>query len=227
MKGLVLSNREQEAMGRLSSYEGGKRPGFNVARRPGFDGNYFGLNAQSSEGDIRAFQGLLTYQVQLVNANAAVRTARLTPALLGESAPGLIAAGAFNDIDGNAGLTGSTSSPGTIQELIRFISYNPTKLLGMKLSSTDTNQMEQSLNVYVKSPFRQLEQKIVPLGQYNDGNTFNDKKTFLNLLPYDLQMDMQADIQVPVYGSSTLNILLFMGPILNPAQILDSKTKGL
>lgn len=230
-----LSAREQAAVGRLAhfsggriaNYEGGAKPGYGGPRVAGYGGTYGALTGMSSEKEIFAFQGLLTYAIQVVNANAAVRTFRLTPGLLGFTAAGLIAAGAFNDINGDAGLTGSTTSFGSIATLQQFIAYNPTKLLGMKVSSTVEEQGELTINVYPKSPFRQLESKVLPIGQYNDGDTFNDKKTFMNLIPYDMQLDMQVDIQIPVYGTSTLNLLLFLGPILNPAQILDAKTSGM
>ena len=209
---------------RISGYEGAaRRPGFGPANRmPG----YMGLNADSTEQDIRNFRGLLTYQVTLTNSDPATRTARLAPA--GEAdAAGLIATGPFDDVDGNAGLSGSTTSHKSIEAFVRFITFNPTKLLGLKISSTDEDQSEETINASAESPFRPLEGKVIPLSQYSDGGTFNAKKTFVNLLPYDMQLDGQADIKLPVVGSSTCKILFFIGPILNTAQILDANTKGL
>lgn len=163
------------------------------------------------------------YTIRLVNANASTRYAVLCPGL-NESLTGVIATGAFNDRDGNAGLTGS-GNPGTIEMFRYFFRRVPSQLLQLKVQSTDATQVEQTIEYQRQSPFRTLQNEFIVLATHQDENTYKDKVVTVNTLEYQLQFDDQTYIVLPVVGSSTCTLTLQFGATANLSAFLNKKVK--
>jgi hypothetical protein len=166
-----------------------------------------------------AVENKRVFKITLVNANAATRTAYLFG---GYAAPtGLIATGAFNDKNGDAGLTGS-SSPGTIAHFLEYIDRNPTLILGMKVKSTLASQLDESLTLQDLSPFITLPSREIYLSAYVDEKNYNDK---IATVTESFYASNQTQVQIPVVGSSTVTITLYCGPSLNTYKALQNKTE--
>lgn len=227
-----IEQLEQEAAARLSSFEG-EYEGYE-----GYDGyndpfvDFAGIEdtfaSEISSGRL--------FTMTIVNANASTRYAYLCPGYgydpnninLGvdfastsrKPLPvGVVNDGAFLDANGDSGLTGS-GSPKTIQQFLRFIQYNPLRVLGFKIQSTVTTQIQQVMTVQAQSPFRTLESQNITLGSYQDENTYQNN---IVTVPEVLDFNDQNQILLPIVGSSTLTITLFGGAILNTASALNKK----
>ncbi len=178
-----------------------------------------------TEQDIRKIQGIQTYQLTLTNAALATRNALLSPGILSNAA-GLIATGAFNDTNGDAGLSGA-GSPRPINFFNAFTYQNPFVLYGMKIQSTDATQIDQVIGFTPQSPFnRSLQSQDIPIGLYNNQDSQQDKTAFVDLSPYAIILGNQTELLLPVVASSTCTLILFVGPVVNLSAILDAKMSG-
>jgi hypothetical protein len=205
-----------------------------------FSGDYYGGGMYSNytgqgddllsfAGSIQNFSGELVehlekqFVITIVNANAAKRTALLFAGYMKGNttlAPGQLIEGAFNDTAGAAGLTGATASEKSIEELQLFINTVPTRLLAIKIKSTDANQVSESFTYQRLSPFQTLPTKILRPDNFQNQDTFQDK---IATFPANVQMDDQAQIKLPVVGSSTVRVSFFFGTSINLALTLERR----
>lgn len=202
----------------LSNYNG------NMSR---YDGSFDDLVA--FEGDIRSFAQELDknlekqFTVSVVNANAASRTAALFAGYLKGNAtlqPGQLVEGAFNDINGNAGLTGATVEAKSIEELLLFLNACPTRLLAMKIQSTVSTQINNNLTYQRLNPFVVEATKTIRPKNYINQDTYqNDQVTF----PVDVQLDQLASLKYPFIGTSTTTVTFFFGASLSIQYGLERK----
>lgn len=165
------------------------------------------------------------FSFKLVNANAATRTAVLFAGYLTGNAtlaPGQLINGAFNDINGDAGLTGSNVSAQDIASLQNYLIHNPTRLEAMKIKSTDATQIEESLVYQRLSPFQTEPSVNIRPSDFINQDSNQDK---ISVFPVAVQLDDQSKIQLPVVGSSTVVITLYFGASLNPAKGLEVKAQ--
>ncbi len=163
----------------------------------------------------------------IANANAAVRTARiyggynqLTPTL----SVGLVATGAFNDVDGNAGLSGASGNANkTIEEFLNFLLFNPTRIPAIKIKSTVASQIESVLSVDTLTPFSATTQslEIYPDNEQNE-YTFQDK---VAVLATDFQLSNQENAVLPIQPLSTATVTWFAGASYNTASALQTKAR--
>lgn len=159
--------------------------------------------------------------IVLSNANASARTVRLCPGLIA-NAPGLVATGAFNDINAAAGLSGASGSPGSIEEFNAFIRLYPSVVAGMKLATANVAQMDQSITLKKVSPFQQHSSKVIATGIYASESNFNEK---ILTIPEPFYLDSQTVMEYTVLGNTTVAITLMVGVSLNIAKALRSKTE--
>ena len=144
---------------------------------------------------------------------------QLTPALV----PGLITDGAFNDVNGNAGLTGTSGNAGkTIVEFLNFIVFNPTRIPAIKILSTTDQQIAQVLTIDTLTPFRQTTKslEIYPANEQNE-YTFQNNTA---VLATNFQLSNQENVLYPVSPTSTLTLTWFAGASYNTAKALQRKS---
>lgn len=133
---------------------------------------------------------------------------------------GFVRDGAFNDINGSSGLTGS-GSPKTVEAFFAFIKGNPITCNAIKVQSDSTTQIDQLITQRANSPFRTLEDKIWIPGAYQNQDTQRDK---ISLFPTTgLILSDQTQLEYPIVASSTCTITFFCGTPLNTAKALERK----
>lgn len=217
---MSVEQLEKEA-GKLSYFEGGQMQ-FYTGQED---------DLLSFEGDIRSFAQELDknlekqFTVSVVNANAATRTAVLFAGyLLGNTTlvPGQLIEGAFNDINGNAGLTGATGENKSIQELNLFLNYCPTRMLAMKIQSTVPGQLNTNLTYRRNNPFKDEESRLLRPKNFINQDTYqNDQVTF----PVDVQIDVLTNLRMPFVGASTTFVTWYFGASLNIMSALEKKAQ--
>lgn len=183
----------------------------------------------SFEGDIRSFAQELDknlekqFSISVVNANAAARTAAMQSGYYKGNAtlqPGQLVEGAFNDVNGNAGLTGATLEQKSIEELFLFLNNCPTRLLAMKVESTIAGQINNNLTYQRLNPFLTEETKIIRPKNYINQDTFqNNQVTF----PVDVQLDVLSKLLLAFVGSSTTTVTYYFGASINLQYALEKK----
>lgn len=164
------------------------------------------------------------FTLTLVNANASVRYALLAPGTqlrdaAGAYLAGTIRTGAFNDRDGNAGLTGSSGGAGTIEQLNEYLRMKPHRCQGFMISTTDATQLSQQIVFQKINPFQTQGSVSVDLTQYRTERADNDK---LLTVPYAFQFDDDTKITLPIVGSSTCTIVFYFGAGLDRAKKLST-----
>ena len=192
--------------------------------------NYGGMSGYTGEnddflefaGDQGSFADSIhkgkVYNLSVTNANAAARTLLLCPGLI-FGAAGLIADGAFNDVNGAAGLT-AAGSPRSIALFNNFIRQFPTMVAGFKVSTSSLGQMEQTLSIVKESPFAEHESKIINVSIHASEANPN---TSLITVGEGFYMDSQTKITYQVLGSTQVNFGIVFGASLNPGKALRSK----
>jgi hypothetical protein len=219
---VVLSlDKLRDEADKLSNFSGGGNGGFMYTGE--------GDDLLSFAGSIQNFSGELVehldkqFVVTIVNANAAKRTALLFAGYVKGNAtlaPGQLIEGAFNDTSGAAGLTGSTASEKSIEELLLFVNSVPTRLLALKIKSTVSDQASESFTYQRLSPFQTLPTKILRPDNFQNQDTYQDK---IVTFPANVQIDDQAQLKCPVVGASTIRIAFFFGTSINMALTLERK----
>ena len=195
----------------LSNYDGG-------AGYLGYGDEFLNF-AGGASSFVEPIKSTKTYQVQITNASGGTLVALLCPGLI-PNRVGLIATGAFNDKNNTAGLSASTSSPGSIEMFNWFMQKFPSLVAGVKLVSNNIVQISQSMTIQQESPFRIHDSLIIDWGTFQSENSFNG-----NLLTVDMPfyMDQQTRIEVPILAGATLGIIFFVGVSLNTAMALREK----
>jgi hypothetical protein len=159
------------------------------------------------------------FTMTLVNAAVATRIAYLFGGYANPT--GEIADGAFNDANGNAGLTG-TGTPNTIANFKAYIKNNPSLLLGFRVKSTDATQMDQQITWTLLNPFKVAESRNIVIANYVDENNFNDK---IATVTEGGVVSIMTQVQIPIVASSTATITAYFGPSLNNHRALENKTE--
>lgn len=161
------------------------------------------------------------------NANVATRIARLYGGYNQFNAalvPGLVTDGAFNDINGNAGLTGTSGNASkTIQEFLNYILFNPSRVPAIKVLSTVNTQITEVLSLDTLTPFRATtqSQEVYPANEQNE-YTFQNNTA---VLATNFQLSNQENVTYPIVGSSTARLTWFMGASYNTALALQRMAK--
>lgn len=150
-------------------------------------------------------------------ANAAPKTMILNPSF-DPSSPNIATDGSSLSIEGTAVIvTGQFKKLKALQE---FIKYNPTRCIGFKMEATSSTQIAQSMKLFGRSPFRDLESEQVVFSDYRSSATFQDKIVEVN---YKHQWDHQTEIQFVVAANTSVTVTFYFGGILNAAKGLRKK----
>lgn len=112
----------------------------------------------------------------------------------------------------------------TIDELLRFILFNPTRFIGAKLQCNSNNQYGQSWNIRQCSPFRNLQDKTITPDTYKNSNQFDQTRVEIPL--DNFQFDDQTLVSWNILPQSRVTITLYGGAILNAAKELNKKASS-
>lgn len=164
------------------------------------------------------------FTITVANVSGATRIMRLHAGMMiadATNAPGQLTDGAFTDTGGVAGLTGSSAVAGkTIEMLKKFLLWNPTRAVGIKLQSDVSAQIQQSLTVKKWNPFVTDKDLIIYPGNKQNQSVYQDK---LLIFDVDFQFGPTFDILYPVVGTSTLTMTIFFGATLSNDLLLMRK----
>lgn len=181
------------------------------------------LHFRGKGGNI-ASQGTDQFTYIIVNANASARVARLfTPISMNypTAYPGQVVTGAFNDVNGAAGLTGSSASSAfSIESFLYYVSKNPSRLSHLRVKSTASSQLDYDLTLDEINPYRDITNSI-----FHPSNEINQdsQQTSIVIFPVDAQLSYLSDLVLSISGSSTATITFYMGTEVNTAKALEKK----
>jgi hypothetical protein len=128
--------------------------------------------------------------------------------------------------DGATTLT-AAGSPKSIANLLAFATFNPMRLIGMKVVSNVQDQLAKQMTIRRKSPFSTLQDQFIDLASYTSEMANNDKMVTVRGLNY--QFDNQTEIILPVAASDgvtnpRVTVTLYFGAVLNTASALNKKS---
>lgn len=217
-KVLSIQELEQIALKDLSNYDG-EDPNSIVQSYTGADDIHLDFTGTMAKSKSFADMHGEMYTLNIVNANASTRYLRLCKNYKYLTGNGLIATGAFNDTNGDAGLS-ATGTPKPIEEFLEFVFHNPCVLIAIKFKSTQASQIDQGITYQELIPFRTKASDEIAMAGYSNEDVFQDKQL---TLPVNLTLGNQADFIIPIVGSSTLNMTLVIGGTYNTHQALNKK----
>lgn len=164
----------------------------------------------------------LQFTITIVKS-ATAGTVYLIPGLqyyTNRSANGFLTNTGGTDTAGNA-LTSASGSPATITEFYDFIAANPTRLLGLKVSSSTNTQLDQTIVYQEQSPFRSLQSRNIPLSSIADQNTFN--RNLGKIQTPDMVISQQTRMALYIPASAETTVVFYCGAVLNTSLALQKK----
>lgn len=116
-------------------------------------------------------------------------------------------------------LTG-TGSPSTIAEMHAWVMANPTHVPVLRVSSTLSSQLQQTLYIRRKSPFKTLQDDFIAIGAYVSEANNNDK---LVTVQRPFQLDNQTQVSIIIPSTAVTTFTFYCGAVLNTAAALNGK----
>lgn len=105
-----------------------------------------------------------------------------------------------------------------IKYLRNYVRENPCRVLGFKVSASNSLQIETNVNVEVDSPFHQtLKSRQIVLADYQNENTFRDKVV---TVPEQFQLDSMTKVRMTIAPLTTATITLYIGAVLSQTKAL-------
>lgn len=166
--------------------------------------------------------GARTFSTRITNTTPGGGTARtLMAALFGgyrgviSAQAGLMKTGAFNDMNGNAGLTATSTENYSIEDFIAIINREPTELLGMlfRYENNSTSQISSKLTISKIAPYSGEERvikSIVPQISQDPANP-NDKILPVQLRGAGIVLGYDKLITYPILADTSVVITFFLG----------------
>lgn len=124
------------------------------------------------------------------------------------------------DLDSKANLVVS-GAPKALDLLYKWLDENPTALGAMRVSSTDSNQVMQTITYRKLSPFKDLETSIINLGMNQSEDTYRDK--LVTVQTPGMILSKQTQLEMIITPNSTCVITFFFGGSLNPSKLMQHK----
>lgn len=148
---------------------------------PFFNGHKAGVNFATAPQQSNSYAVSISNAALPADANAGVRKIILFPGALGLTSvlPGILKDGAFNDANGNAGVSASTSEEDQINVLQAYLLSRPTILKGIHFQFSRQEQTAQALVVRAVDPFNNRANDTVRL--QTQFNQFSNNQTTLYL----------------------------------------------
>ncbi len=117
----------------------------------------------------------------------------------------------------------AVGSPSRIQELHAFLKSVPSNLIGMRVSSTNTDQLQQIMTVEEHSPFSQEKSKEIFLGTHISENSLKDN--MVTFATPNVVLGDETEISLNILPGKT-TITFFVGAVLSTSSALRVKTKN-
>lgn len=124
------------------------------------------------------------------------------------------------DLDAKANLIVS-GAPKKLDLLYKWLAENPTALGALRVSSTDANQVMQTITYRKLSPFKDLETSIINLGMNQSEDTYRDK--LVTVSTPGMVLSNQTQLEMIIVPNSTCVITFFFGGSLNQSKLMQSK----
>lgn len=211
------------AVAKLTNYQG------NGNIRPGMQ-MYIGENDDTIE--FKGGSNFLNesidndfFQFTITNNIASDQALYLTPGLV--YAPGqtpvlgTLRTGTFNSIANTANaFTAASTSSRSIELFHAFITFNPTRIVRMRVQATTSLQANKQAEIITQNPFKDEGSTPIRPGKIVGGDTYNDKRFEYN---FAVQVDNQRQIKYTLAASEVLTIDLEVGAVYNTAKSLNDK----
>lgn len=223
-KFMTPAQLEAEAS-KLSSFDGSKFESFDGSQLQAYTGrqDQF-LSFEGEESFVMEGNEEKQFSINMVNANAAVRTAAIWSGYKKGNAtlyPGQMTDGAFNDTSAAAGLTATSNVTGkTIEELFLYLAFNPSRLVRATISSDVESQIRKDFLIEEHNPFYSTRSRSIRPKSFQNQDTFQLK---LLDFPINTQLDDRVGIKYPFAGSSDTDIVLYFGASINLGIALKRK----
>jgi len=182
-------------------------------------------------------QSARTFSIRITNATPQNGTARtLIPVLFGgyrglitNAVPGLMKTGAFNDKNGNAGLTATSTETQSIEDLHALLLREPTELLGMlfRYENNSASQISSKFTVNRISPFTGEDKVITsiqPQISQNPANP-NDKILPLSLRGQGIVLGYDKIVEYPILADTSVVITFFFGATFSEMKAMEHYTQ--
>lgn len=172
------------------------------------------------------------YTMNFKNTHATqFATILLTPGLLGiyDTVPGVIKSGTFlprNASDGfdlsdpNKLCIGS-GGPGSIELFKAFLQQQPLSVIGMKISASSPDQIEQNFELQRQTPFKTLETRPIFVAAHTDETANKDK---VATVAEQFQLDNETQLSYLLLPNTSVVLTLFCGASLSIAKALKEKS---
>ena len=165
------------------------------------------------------------FSIQIANAagtgtaNGGRRTVVLFPGVLAltTAIPGMLTDGAFNDTEGEAGLSASSAEPDTIATLIAYLLAYPTTLKGIHFQFSDETQSANSLTFNHIDPFSTRAPEIVRLQDQFNQYSQNKKDVFI---PIDKVIGIGKSVNYTLISGVTVTMTFYFGGSVNLEMML-------
>ncbi len=122
--------------------------------------------------------------------------------------------------DPQAGGINGKGSPSTIESFQNFVKHTPVNLIGIRVQSSDSRQMEQTLTIIEKSPFHNPQKKDFFLPTYLNENTY--RSDVVTIPTPGVILGPETKIVFPVTRSG-VTITFFVGAVLSSSSALRRK----
>lgn len=207
----------ERAADKLSNFGGGAGVGYT-----GYGDPFLEFGGGDNGSFMDSINKGKVYNIQITNTTSggglADLTALICPGLI-STATGLIQEGTFNDVSGTAGLK-AKGAPYSISLFNAYMQRFPTYVLGFKISSTNLDQLEQTLLIQRESPFEIHQSYVINPSIYASEANPN---TGLLTVNYQFQLDNETKISYKVLGGATVNFGIVFGASLKISKALTSK----
>lgn len=176
-----------------------------------------------------------TFSLRVTNATPANTAARtLICSLFGGyrgvigSLPGFIKTGTFNDKNGNAGLSATSTENYSIEDFMAIVNREPTELLGMlfRYENNSTAQISSKLTISKISPFSGEEKvlkSVVPQISQDPANP-NDKILPVSLRGAGIVLGYDKVVEYPILADTSVVITFFLGGTLSETTAMERFT---
>jgi|GEM_PF-3352956 len=121
------------------------------------------------------------------------------------------------------GLVVSSNSIKTVNEFLRFIKHNPTRVVGMAIRTDNELQVAIDFTVKELSPFKDTQSYSITPKKFQNQGVFQSK--ILQFATPGLQLDPNTEIFYSVLANTQVAVTFYCGASLNMPKVLKSKAK--
>lgn len=119
-------------------------------------------------------------------------------------------------------VSSTTDSDASIKFLHNHITFHPTNIVGMKVNTNNTAQLQQVISVQQVSPWEKFAEKRIPLSLFSSEKNSNDK---MLTVPVNFQVANDVQVTMMLLPSTQINLIFIAGAIYSTSDALRRKTK--